>query len=302
MRKFFVTAMFLSATICFLTSCRSEASVRRSVVVTLPPLKTLMDEIAGDSVEVTSLLNSSADPEQFEPSLSDLRRVSDADAYFAIGNFPTEEAMLDKLRGGSSSLDIRYLSEGIELLHGTHDHCDHHHAHDDAHHHAHGDADPHTWSSYRNMRVIASNMLEELCRLDPNNADYYHANHRRLEARLDSLDRAASEKLSTAVGTAFIVLHPSLSYFARDYGMHQIAIGAENKETSIVQAVEALEEAERHNASVIILDPGESSRKADNLQQHLNLPVIYFNPMAPDWEDQLQHLINEFSKAADKSL
>ena len=52
-------------------------------------------------------------------------------------------------------------------------------------------------------------------------------------------------------GSSFLVWHPSLSYFARDYGLHQIALGgAEHKEVSIPALREAIEEARGSGASV----------------------------------------------------
>lgn len=284
----------------FLLGCSNAHKEKPTVVVTIPPLQSLMREIVGDSVEVISLLDNAADPESFEPGLTDLRKIIDSDAYFAIGNLPVETNLLEKLGQSSGEVRVYDLSKGLNLLRGTHEHCPYHtHDKEDSHgeegHHHHdgeGEIDPHVWSSYANMRRIAANMLEYLSEIDPVNRQYYADNFRRLDSRLSAADRNASEKLAPYSGSSFMVMHPSLSYFANDYALEQIPVGSENKELSIVQMHEAISEARDHKTDLIILEDHTNSRQSENLVKELNLHTAIYNPLDADWQSQLSNVVN----------
>lgn len=289
------------AALIFIISCNNTGNDKKSIIVTIPPLQNMLQEIIGDKMEATSLLDYAANPESFDPSLSDIRKVVDADAYFTIGHLPIENALLEKLSSGSKLPVIYNISKGVELLRGTHNHCHHGHGsehdeveHDEAEHdETHGDEiDPHIWSSYRNMRLIAANMLEYVCQIDPANSNYYTDNYKKLDARLEKLDNEAHLKLYNAQNSAFMVMHPTLSYFANDYNLKQLPIGSENKELSILQMREAIAEAMIHDADLVVMEDFSASRQNENIIKELNLKTAIYNPLAPDWEAQLSNLVN----------
>ena len=88
-------------------------------------------------------------------------------------------------------------------------------------------------TSVRNARVIASNMLDAMVEADPVNADEYRRRHAELDRGLARMDSSMSARLAPLRGQGFMVWHPSLSYFARDYGLTQIALGGGGKEISL---------------------------------------------------------------------
>lgn len=237
-------------------SC-SEQNQKPTLAVSIEPQRYLLEQIAGDKWQVVTMLAQNADPENFDPPVSTLRQAAKARAYFKVGQMPFEDKIVESI-SQSSPLETVDCSRGIAMLHGTHTGCsDHHHDHGD-------DADPHVWSSVKNARIMAANMLDGLVKIDPDNTDYYRANYDRLAARLDSLDTALAAQLAPRRGQAFVVWHPSLSYFARDYSLEQIAIGMENKEMSAGEFRRRIDLARQHNASVFFLQPGyDAGRSAD---------------------------------------
>ena len=66
--------------------------------------------------------------------------------------------------------------------------------------------------------------------IDPSNKGYYARRFKYIYsvarfARHGALDSI----LRPCRGASFVVWHPSLSYFARDYGLHQIALSPEGR-------------------------------------------------------------------------
>lgn len=265
------------------------------VTVSIPPQAAILEAIAGDKIEINCLTTSGVNPETFDPSVSDLMKVDRSAVWMTVGTLPWEEALGERIatdKGGPGRVDT---SAGIALITGTHGHHDHH-DHGDGH--SHGDADPHTWSSPRNVRIIADNMRAALDSIDPANKQWYDARYKAFAAHVDSLDRALGERLAGA--RAFSVWHPSLSYFARDYGLEQISVGGENKDVSVGRLRAAIDNAASHGARVVVFQPDIDSRQALSLMQNRDLKRVDFNPMDRDWERQLVVVADAIAKNASR--
>lgn len=254
-----------------------DASGRPSVTVSIPPQAWLLKAIAGDSVTVNTLMPAGTNPETFEPGVSTIMNASSSDLLMLSGNLGFETTLAGRISSNNPDIKVVDTSAGIEPVYGTHSHGTH----------IHTVADPHTWTSVRNARVIAANMLDALVDIDPDRADYYRERAGRLDAHLDSLDTAIAGRLDSLSVKAFMVWHPSLSYFARDYGLEQITLGAEGRETTIRGAREVIDNASRHGAKVLFVQADFDSARARSLVTETDATLITINPLDPDWEAQI---------------
>lgn len=270
------------------TGCSSD-NAGHDPVVTVEPQRALLQEIVGDRHNVVTLLANGANPETFEPTVGTRMALEKAPVYFATGLLPFEANLRDSSGDNTEWVNT---SEGIDLIYGTHGHshgdADEHVGHEG---HGHGDsqADPHIWTSVRNARIIARTMFETMARKEPANAAYYRDNYLRLDRRLDSLDRAFTTRFANLHDSArtFAVWHPSLSYFARDYGLSQISVGFENKEMSPRHIAEVTEEAREHHVSVFFFQKEYDSRQAETLNRAMATRLVTINPLDYDWEKEL---------------
>lgn len=116
-------------------------------------------------------------------------------------------------------------STGVDLIfESAFDHGDHRHE---------GGVEPHIWNSTANALIIAGNTFKALTVLDKGNEAYYKARYDSLCQRIEQTDSLIRQTLSVpGADRAFIIYHPALSYFARDYGLHQISIEEGGKEPS----------------------------------------------------------------------
>jgi zinc transport system substrate-binding protein len=79
----------------------------------------------------------------------------------------------------------------------------------------------------------------------------YSANYARLAENLARLDTLVSGRLAASPIRSFMIFHPGLTYFARDYGLRQIALESDGKEPSTRQLAEIIEEARTENITTI---------------------------------------------------
>ncbi|MCC8113914.1 MAG: zinc ABC transporter substrate-binding protein [Bacteroidales bacterium] len=264
-------------------SCKKSAAEAEKpiLLVSIEPQRKMLEELAEPYYSVVTLLPPGSNPETFEPTVAQRMRAAKSQAYFPIGYLPFEEALSATFEGKAPVVDT---SAGIELLSDTHSHGDHDHA----------VADPHIWSSLRNGKIMAQNMAAALAQLDPEHAQEYRERSAQLSARLDSLDAVAAQAASGA--QAFAVWHPSLSYFARDYGLKQIAVGQESKEVSLKELKRIIEEAREDSVKVFFFQREYDSRQADNLNQEIGSRLVVIDPLAYDWDTELIRIADELSR------
>lgn len=266
-------------------------SCRTSFTVSIEPQKYLLEQLAGDSVDVVVLLDNGANPETFEPSASKRMAAERSKAFFATGTLPFERTITGSIGDG---VEIVNTSEGIEFAYGTHSH---HHAGEADHHDEHGanDADPHVWTSVANARIMARNMADGLKKIDPENSAAYESRLSALNQRLDSIDTVIRDRVSHA-NKNFAIWHPSLTYFARDYGLNQIAVGSESKEISAKRLAEIVGQAKGDSVGVFFFQKEYDSRQAETINEILGSRIVTINPLSYDWEGQLDTISLELSK------
>lgn len=283
--------MLLLVTLAGAVGCRRSSSQdgdapaadrRPLVTVSLPPQAWMLRQIAGDSIDINVLLTSGANPETYEPGVGVMRRAAASDLVMLSGNIGFEGSLADKLGRNNPGLRFVDTSRGIEPVYGTHSHGDH----------GHEAADPHTWTSVRNARVIVGNMLDALVQVDSANTAYYTSRADALRHRLDSIDAAVEARLADAPSRTFMVWHPSLSYLARDYGLQQVTVGSEGRESSVADIRSIIETARRTGAAVLFIQADYDSRQAATLSSQTGARVVTINPLDPDWESQINLIVD----------
>lgn len=283
--KRIVAALFIMALLC---SCHKETSdTRPTLAVSMEPQRALLEEIAGPRYRVVTVLERGINPETFDPSPRVIADASAAERYFTLGVFPFEISVEEAI----STAKTVSLNRGIERIYGTH----RHEGELDTHYDDENAADPHIWSSVRNARVFARRMANEMITIDPDSAEAYMTRYLRLDQRLQALDSTFTAELPA--GTAFAVWHPSLSYFARDYGLRQIAIGHEGKDMSARQLRDAIETARRNGTSVFVIETGRDTGRIASVNSSIGADTVNVNLISYDWEEQLRHVVDALAGA-----
>lgn len=300
MRKWHSALYATSSIALLLTACAGASSRganegKTSVVVSVAPELFFVEAIGGDSVTVECLMPSGTDPETFEPGVTGIRNVASSDIYLSTGVLPFEEKLLSNI---DEKVAVYNVSKGIDLIYGTHSH------HSESSSDAEGLPDPHIWSSVENARIIADNVRDALTAARPSSAGYFRERHRSLTKKLDSLDRSFTKRLEPLEGQSFVVMHPSLSYFARDYKLNQLSISDDQKDSSIKGLKEAIDNAGGSGASVFFFPIEFDKGKAEAVSRSLDMSPVSINPMGKDWQKEMECVVNalEISNAAAGSL
>ncbi|HAH57632.1 MAG TPA: cation ABC transporter substrate-binding protein [Bacteroidales bacterium] len=277
-------------------ACTSQRSVddRPLAVVSILPQKSLVEAIAGKHFEVMVLVPEEGNHETYEPEARQLANMSKALVYFKNGLLGFEKSWLPGIAQSNPEMKVVNLSEGIQLIRGHEiPHGDHIHE---------GGIDPHFWLSVSAVRIQAGHVAAALKQLDPEHAQEYDYNHLQYLAHLDSLDLELKEILKGMSGSSFMIFHPSLGYFARDYHLEQIAIEYEGKEPGPAYLRSLVDVAREKNIRILFVSSQFSSKSAEVIARQINAGLKSFNPTALDWEQSLLTVAHDLAAAAPNKI
>lgn len=285
--KYILSFALVALAITALISCSSKSTGRPIITVSIQPQKHLLEQIVGKHFDVICLLSQGSNPETYEPSMNHLMNLEKSKAYFLIGNIGFEMAIVDKAKKNNPDIKIFDNSANIDIIYGSHSGISHPHETHAGHKH---ESDPHIWTSAVNARIIATNMCNAVCELDPAHAPYYKKRLNELCKHIDALDAQLREQLKPIEGNAFIVWHPSLSYFARDYGLKQITMEFEGKEIPVKYLKAEIDSAKACNARIFFFQKEFDSRQAESINKELGTKMVTINPMNYNWDHELKHI------------
>ena len=268
----------LTLFICFACGNTTQKSEKAIITVTLEPLRYFTEAIAGENYQVVSMVPKGSSPESYDPTPQQLVSLSKSQAYFRIGHIGFEQAWMKKLEANCPDMTVYDTSKGIDLIRDKgHWHGDHFHK---------GGVEPHIWNSTQNALIIADNIYQALCELDSTHqADYKN--------RLDSLKQsiqqtdAETRKLLENADSTFLIYHPALSYFARDYGLKQISIEEGGKEPSPAQLKKLMETCRNENVHTIFVQQEFDQRNAQLIAHELGIDIVSINPLSYDWTEEM---------------
>ena len=268
----------LSATLLF--ACQSHRTEQNAeIVVSIAPLKYIVEQITAGDFEVDVLVPAGTSPETFDPTPRQMQNVQDATLLFTTGLIEFEQNIVERLENKSNVIS---LSRGIELIEGSHSHDDHAEEHHEGGHSHHHGTDPHIWTSPRELKTMARNAYEAIIEQYPDSVKYTAA-YNDFVAQLDNLDTMCQQMCEASSARAFVIYHPALTYFARAYGMEQIAVEADGKEPSARHIAKLIEQAQakgiqcllyqkefpRSVVDVIARDMGVEAQEIDPLKENV---------------------------------
>ena len=263
------------AVLLVLTGCSGarDNDRRDTITVSIAPLRYLVEAITGDDFRVEVLIPAGASPETFEPTARQIATMADSRAVYTVGLIPFEQSLIARNR----DITPIALCEGIETLGG--------HSHDG---HSHG-VDPHIWTSPRELRTMAANLHQSLKRLFPDSTAY-DIRYKELDGRLAELDQYISERISASGTRYFLIYHPALTYYARNYGIEQVAIEQEGREPSAKQITRIIEQASHDSIGHVLYQRPYPATVVGTVTESIGAEAVEIDPLAENIDSSLRSI------------
>lgn len=283
MQKF----LLLTGLSVFLFACSNKVQRENIITVTIEPQRYFAEQLADSLFSIECMVPVGTSPETYDPTPAQMVKLARSKAYFCIGHIGFEEVWLGKLKQNYPQIPFFDNSKGISLITSGH-------FHSDGHFHEVG-VDPHTWSSPKAVRLIVQNMYKSLTTIDPANESRYAVNLRRLLEQIDTIDEQITQTLLHSSQRAFIIYHPALTYFARDYGLTQYSIEADGKEPSPEQLKTLVEIAKEKGVKTVFVQQEFDRKNAESVVKETGCRLIVINPLSYDWGKEMLRIAQALS-------
>ncbi len=258
-RAFFI-GVLISA-----TSMSGAAFAVMKVVTTTTDLKSFVEYVGGDKVQVISMVSPGAEAEEYAPKPQDLDRLKTANLVVRVGldydlwldRMLRQTGRPELVKGGAAYVDTSNAIVLLEVKSGG----------IGGGGHAHGAGNPHYWLDPNNAAVITGNIVEALARIDEPNAKYYEKQRIDFLASLGRKTQEWQEKLEPLRGKPLITYHNNWPYFARRFRLN-FAGTIESRPGVSPSAAELSRLLSKMNAEkidVIVKRPQEPNREVDFL-------------------------------------
>ena len=244
-----------------------------TVTVTISPYKYFVDQIAKGKVNVNVMVSNGNNPETYEPYAQQMMELSKSALYLKVGSIGFEQTWMKKLQDNAPDMKVIDTSVGIKPAKTPG-----------------GNIDPHVWMSCSNARIIASNILKALCELEPKNKAFFEKNYQSLLSIIDKRDSTIKEsfKKDPDLVRKFVIYHPILTYFARDYQLEQLAIEEEGREPSASQLKSLIERARKEKIKFCLIQAEFANRNTTTFINESHTNPMDINPLQGDWNRAMQ--------------
>lgn len=253
----------------------AESNAKPTVTVTIPPYQYFVDKIAGDKVDVNVMVSNGNNPETYEPNAQQMMELSNSALYLKVGSIGFEQTWMKKLQDNAPDMKVIDTSVGITPAKTPG-----------------GNIDPHVWMSCKNARIISSNIFKALCQLEPENKTFFQKNYQQLLSSIDRQDSIIrkSFKDNPEMVRKFVIYHPILTYFARDYQLEQLAIEEEGREPSAAQLKSLIERARKQKIRYCLIQAEFANRNTTTFIKESQTKAMDINPLQADWANAMKEV------------
>ncbi len=275
------THWFLIITIMLITS-GCTTSEQKAITVSIAPLKSLTEAIAGDAWLVYSLVPPGKSPEDYEPSIQDMMHLEDSQIIFHL-SLPAEKSTLDKIHTNDPDKLLVNLPEQsaqwLEPIHITE-----------------SQLDPHIWLSPKRALLLTEIIRDTLISLDSDHADTYMENQKQLASKLITLHQAWENSVTENPDRVFLIYHPALSYLALDYGLEMISIEQHGKEPNLKSLEKTILLARQIGINTVFYQQEFPREKSETIASEIGATVVPLSLLEEDYIGMMNNLLEIFDE------
>jgi zinc transport system substrate-binding protein len=256
---------------------KGNTTGNHKILVTILPEKTFIEKIAGNDFDITVLVPPGANPSVYSLLPSQMVDITRASLWFRMGYVGFELSSGDRIKEVNTEMKIVDLSTELDIISQRS-------MQNPAIPVGH---DPHTWMSPENVKAMATQIKKELVLINPSKEKEYKLAFQlfldEIRATHDSINNILKDKK----GKKFITYHPSLTYFARDYGLIQLSLEEGGKEPSPSHLTTLIETAKQEGIKTIYIQSEYDKELATTFADEIGGKIVQIRPLNPAWSENL---------------
>ena len=265
-------------------SSTDSSSSKLNVVATNSIIADITKNIAGDKINLHSIVPVGQDPHEYEPLPEDVKKTSKADLIFYNGiNLETGgNAWFTKLVENAQkkeNKDYYSVSEGVDVIYleGQNEK---------------GKEDPHAWLNLENGIIYAQNIAKRLIEKDPDNKTTYEKNLKAYVEKLTALDKEAKEKFNNIPEEKKMIVTSEgcFKYFSKAYNVPSAYIWEINTEEEGTpdQIKSLVEKLRKTKVPSLFVESSVDDRPMKTVSKDTKIPIhakIFTDSIADEGEE-----------------
>lgn len=243
------------------------------IIATLFPQYDFTKQIVGEKAEVTLLLPPGVESHTYEPTPADIIKINSAKMFVYTGD--NMESWAKKIVNSLENKSITVVDVSKNVVLSKPNHTDEHQADEHS-----NNFDPHIWTSPKNAIIIVDNILSEIKKLDPKNADFYQKNADEYKQKLNKLDNEfksiaqQSSKKEIYFGTK-----NAFHYFLNQYNLtgYSCFDGCSSQtQPSVKTVADLISSIKKNKISVLFYDPLSNNQLSKSISIQTNTKLVPF--------------------------
>ncbi len=113
--------------------------------------------------------------------------------------------------------------------------------------------------------------------------------------KLKKLDKEIESSFDKLEDRTLIIYHPSLGYFADDYGLTMVSIQSEGKDAAPDDLQKIIDMSKMHNIKAVFYQAEIDSRQSRTLADEIGGKAVQIAPLASDYIDNLKKIATEIT-------
>lgn len=258
----------LTVLFCLVPSVSAQDK-KLKVVATNSIIADITKNIAGDKIDLHSIVPVGQDPHEYEPLPDDIKKTTQADLIFYNGiNLETGgNAWFTKLVENAQkkeNKDYYAVSEGVDVIYleGQNEK---------------GKEDPHAWLNLENGIIYAQNIAKRLIEKDPDNKATYEKNLKAYVEKLTALDKEAKEKFNNIPEEKKMIVTSEgcFKYFSKAYNVPSAYIWEINTEEEGTpdQIKSLVEKLRKTKVPSLFVESSVDDRPMKTVSKDTNIPI-----------------------------
>jgi zinc transport system substrate-binding protein len=268
-----LVAVILTATAAaiYLTNPGNQPNTnsKLTVLATFYTLYDFAQNVAGDKADVSVLVPETVDVHDFEPTPSDIAKVTSANVliYNGAGLEPWIKSLIAS--AGNPDLIVVDTSQNITLLPVQHQFQADNRT-----------VDPHIWLNPIDAKQQVNNILKGLIQADPADSQYFTQNANAYNAKLDELNTEAVNATTNTATTVFVTFHEAFAYFADQYNLTQLPIlGPFEEEPAPSDIQNVITAINQYHLKYVGYESLENPAVSQSISSQTNASLINMNPI-----------------------
>jgi zinc transport system substrate-binding protein len=257
------------------------------ITVSIPPFKYFIKAIGGNDFTVNIMVPAGSNPHIYEPVPEQIASLRKSLAYISDGYLGFEMTWLDRFYETNNRMKKLSLGDKIDLIRPA----------ENLHSENIEGADPHYWISPKCGLIIAAEVKSLLIELNPEKSDQYEVKYNDLVKSINDIDNKAIRLFEAYKDRKFMIFHPTLSYFARDYGLKEIAVENEGKEPTPSSLRELIDVGKANKIRVIFVQREYDTKNASSIAAETGAILETIDPLSEDWAKSVEQIIDEIYKS-----